>query len=203
VVALVVDILLAATDVTERVFGTWLLPATWVKVVIGVTVLVVAQYLAYRELLFELQAAKQRRTKLTIFPEPGTGLYVETPPGSANALGSYVELNLGIQNDGDDNSVIRMFDLEIEELQTRFENLAPSRRNYVQTRRGQQQMRNLWISQQASVIVVPAHNACSGILAFYLQGDPGALPAQVHCRLRVEDTTGTFAGHSFVVPVIA
>jgi hypothetical protein len=201
--AFVVDFLLVATDVIERIFGTWLLPPTWAKVIIAVAVLVVAQYRAYRELWLELQTTKQRKTKLIVFPEPRSFLYVETPAGSANAIGFYVEFNLGIQNDGVDNSIVRRFELAIEEIQARFMDIAPSRRNYIQTRRGQQQMRNLWISEPASVIVIPAHDARSGILAFYLPGDPGGLPNEIHCTLRIEDTTGTSAEHRFNVSVVS
>ncbi|MFZ1007722.1 MAG: hypothetical protein WAN65_12850 [Candidatus Sulfotelmatobacter sp.] len=39
---------LVSLDVVERTFGTWLLPPLWVKVTIGVAVLVIAQFLAYR-----------------------------------------------------------------------------------------------------------------------------------------------------------
>jgi hypothetical protein len=199
--AFVVDVLLVATDVTERIFGTWLLPPTWVKVAIGVAVLVVAQYLAYRELWLELHLARQRKTRLAIFPELRSCLYVDTPAGSADSVGFYVEFNLGIQNDGDDNSVIRRFGLAIEGRQA-IHDVVPARRNYIQTRQGQQQLRNLWISPQAGVVVVPAHNACSGILAFYIPGDLGQLPHEIRCTLTIEDTTGTSAEHGFDVSVV-
>jgi hypothetical protein len=44
-----VEAVLVLTDFVERLRGTWLLPPLWVKVAIGLAVLVVAQYLAYRE----------------------------------------------------------------------------------------------------------------------------------------------------------
>jgi len=172
-----------------------------VKVGLGIAILVVAQYRAYREVWRELRSERERKTKLTVFAEPGAGLYVETPLGAANSLGFYLELNLGVQNDGPQNSVIRRFDLEIEETNSRYEDIRPSRRNYVQTRAGQQQMRNLWISDQPGVIVVPAHDVRAGILAFYVQGDHG-LSGQVHCKLRLEDADGVSVEHVFVTPVV-
>jgi len=39
---------LVLLDLVERAFGTWLLPPLWVKVTIGVAVLLIAQFLAYR-----------------------------------------------------------------------------------------------------------------------------------------------------------
>ena len=44
-----VEVVLVLTDFVERLRGTWLLPPLWVKVAIGLGVLVVAQYLAYRD----------------------------------------------------------------------------------------------------------------------------------------------------------
>jgi hypothetical protein len=45
----VVEVVLVLTDFVERLRGTWLLPPFWAKIAIGLGVLVVAQYLAYRE----------------------------------------------------------------------------------------------------------------------------------------------------------
>jgi len=39
---------LVLLDLVERALGTWLLPPLWVKITSGVTVLVVSQFLAYR-----------------------------------------------------------------------------------------------------------------------------------------------------------
>ena len=47
---LIVEAVLVLTDVVERLRGIWLLPPLWVKVAIGLGVLLVAQYLAYREM---------------------------------------------------------------------------------------------------------------------------------------------------------
>jgi hypothetical protein len=47
---LAIDGVLVLTDIIERTFTTWLQPPLWVKVTIGVGVLIVAQYLAYRDL---------------------------------------------------------------------------------------------------------------------------------------------------------
>jgi len=43
-----IEIVLVIVDLVERAFGTWLLPPLWVKFTIGVAVLFVAQFLAYR-----------------------------------------------------------------------------------------------------------------------------------------------------------
>ncbi len=43
-----IEIILVVLDLVERAFGTWLLPPLWVKVTIGIAVLFVAQFLAYR-----------------------------------------------------------------------------------------------------------------------------------------------------------
>ena len=199
---IVVEGLLVLTDVIERIFGTWLLPSTRVKVGIGFTALTIAQYRAYRELLLQSRAEKEKKTDLAIFPEGRSVLYVETQSGSATPLGLYLELGLAVQNNGERNSVIRKFGLEIHETDAKLVDLIPSPRSRVQTRQGQQMTQNILIVTQGNSIVVGAHNVRSGILPFYIPGDPGGLPEKIQCKLRLEDTEGTSAEHSFAVPVI-
>lgn len=45
---LTIEGVLVSLDVIERALGTWLLPPLWVKLTIGLAVLFVAQFLAYR-----------------------------------------------------------------------------------------------------------------------------------------------------------
>lgn len=197
-----VEGLLVLTDVTERISGTWLLPSTRVKVGIGLAVLTVAQYRAYRELLLQARTESKKRTQLSIYPEGRSALYVETPSGSPNSAGFYLELGLGIQNNGQQNSVIRKFYLEILETGTKLEDLTPSSRSRVQTRQAQIMMQNILIVTQGNSIVVEAHNVRSGILPFYVSGDPGRLPEKVQCTLGLEDTEGTSAKYTFIIPVV-
>jgi hypothetical protein len=61
---IVIDVVLVLTDFGERIFGTWFLPPLWAKVTLGVAVVVVAQYLVYRELhrtFLELQQSIKTR----------------------------------------------------------------------------------------------------------------------------------------------
>jgi hypothetical protein len=93
--------ILVLTDFIERIFGAWLVPPLWVKVTIGVAVLMVAQYRAYRV------EVKDKGKILEIRPSPGQELnkFVETahgethyrmeiynPPGSEPAHGVEVKL---------------------------------------------------------------------------------------------------------------
>jgi len=197
---IVVEVVLVLTDFFERIFGTWLVPSTRTKVGIGVTALVVAQYRAYRQLWRELQSAKETRTSLTMFSEPGSTLYVERPGGTSPSIGFYLVLALGIQNDGRENSIIRDFRVAIEETGVVLANLVPSRRNAVQTRGAQHMMRNNWISPEPVWIVVPAHDVRSGILGFYVPGEVAELPAQIHCKLTIGDAVGSSA--EFLFPVV-
>lgn len=198
---IVVEVVLALTDIFERILGTWLLPSTTKKVAIGLLVLLIAQYRAYRAVSLELQFEKTRRTKLSIFPATGSALYVERPGNAARSIGFYLALQMSIQNDGDENSVIRKFRLEIEEIGRSFEDIIPTRRNMVQTRRAQNMMKQNWISQEPAWIVVQAHNVAAGILPFYVDGEVPALPAQVHCILRLVDADGTATEQVFQVRV--
>lgn len=58
---LTIEIVLVMTDLAERIFGTWLLPPFWVKVLIGFGALVVAQYVAYRAEAIKSQSALEIR----------------------------------------------------------------------------------------------------------------------------------------------
>lgn len=197
----VIEGLLALTDVFERIFGTWLLPPTRVKVGIGLATLAVAQYRVYREILIQLRSRREKKTNLVIYPEGRSVLYVEVPAGAA-VIGAYLEIRLVVQNNGEQNSVIRRFDFEIAETGRRHENQEPLRRNCVQTRQAQQMMQNNWILTQERSIIVDAHNIRSGILPFYINGGVGDLPAQVQCKLRLEDTEGASAEFTFPVHVV-
>jgi hypothetical protein len=133
------------------------------------------------------------------------GTYTEDPElwdAFATLAGFYIELGLGIQNNGERNSVIRKFYLDIPETGTKRTELTPYHRARVQTRKAQMMMRNMLIVTQGNSIVVGAHNICSGVLPFYVWGDPGSLPEKVQCTLEVEDTDGTSAKHTFSVPVV-
>ena len=198
---IVAEVVLTLTDVLERIFGTWLLPSTGKKIAIGIAVLVLAQYRAYRRLWLELQSERARKTRLAIIPNAGSTLYIERPGNAARSIGFYLELRLGVQNDGDENSVIRNFRLEVEEIQKVFGNIVPHRRNAVQTRTAQHMLQQNWISQEPDWIIVRAHDVSAGILPFYVAGEVPDLPPQVHCRLTLEDTAGASIDCRFEVRV--
>ena len=56
-VVLVISLLLTGVDFVERIFGTWFVSPRWLTLTIGITGLIVAQYLAYRDFV----KARQRR----------------------------------------------------------------------------------------------------------------------------------------------
>lgn len=59
-----IEVVLVSVDVVERVLGTWLLPPRWVKVMIGILVLIFAQYSVYRGQEKLILAGKERKGKL-------------------------------------------------------------------------------------------------------------------------------------------
>lgn len=75
-----IELILVLTDFIERIFGTWIVPPLWVKVTIGVAVLMVAQYLAYRA------EVKDKGKILEIRPSVGEELnrFVETAHGETH-----------------------------------------------------------------------------------------------------------------------
>jgi hypothetical protein len=196
----VVELALALTDVFERIFGTWLLPSTRTKVALGLTALVIAQYRAYRKLFLQSQVSTPKPTELEIHEEPGSALYVQTPAGAALAVSNYLHFNLVVQNTGPETSVTRKFDLEVEGMPEKFEDLRPTRRNYIQTRTGQMQLQFDSTLAQSS-LVVPAHNIWAGMLGFELD----ALPVnvrEIRCTLRITDGNNSSAQHTFTLRVV-
>ncbi|HZU43095.1 MAG TPA: hypothetical protein VE994_10515 [Terriglobales bacterium] len=66
---LVGDVVLLLLDATERVLGTWFLPPAWVKILVGVVLLTLAQYLAYRDLAASLSSDSIFQEKLSHLTE--------------------------------------------------------------------------------------------------------------------------------------
>jgi hypothetical protein len=57
---LIISLLLTGVDFVERIFGTWFVSPRWLTLTIGITGLIVAQYLAYRDFV---KARYQRVTE--------------------------------------------------------------------------------------------------------------------------------------------
>jgi hypothetical protein len=120
--------------------------------------------------------------------------------GAALPTSNYFELHFVVQNKGPQTSVVRKFDLEIEGIPGKHENLGPTRRNSIQTRDAQM-MLQFASTLEGSSLVVAAHNVWSGILGLQL----GALPInsrEVRCTLRITDGNASSAHHTFTLPVV-
>jgi hypothetical protein len=197
---IVIEGLLVMTDVVERVLGTWLLPSSRTKVALGLAVLVIAQYRAYRKLLLQSQVSARKPTELEIHEERGSTLYIETPAGAALATSNYFKFHLVVQNKGPETSVIRKFNLEVDGVHGRYEDLQPARRNSIQTRAGQMMLQFDSMLAGSSIVVL-AHNVWSGMLGLQLD----ALPInsrEVRCTLSVTDGNDSSAQHTFSLPVV-
>jgi hypothetical protein len=64
-----IEVVLVSVDVVERVLGIWLLPPLWVKLTIGILVLVTAQYRVYRAQQKQLLAGAERKERLASLAE--------------------------------------------------------------------------------------------------------------------------------------
>ena len=64
-----IEIVLVSMDVVERLLGTWLLPPRWVKVTVGILVLVIAQYRVYRAEQKQLVTGADRKERLAKLAE--------------------------------------------------------------------------------------------------------------------------------------
>ncbi|MGA8619640.1 MAG: hypothetical protein WB660_14125 [Candidatus Sulfotelmatobacter sp.] len=196
---IVIEVVLVLTDVFERLLGTWLLPSSRTKLALGLTALVIAQYRAYRKLYRQSQVPVQKPTELEIHEERGSTLYVETPTGTARPTRNYFEFHLVVQNKGPETSVIRKFDLEVQGMRNRYQNLEPTRKNYIQTRTAQM-MLQFNSTLAGTSLVVPDHNVWSGMIAFEIEALPINTP-EVHCTLILTDANGSSAQHTFTLRV--
>lgn len=204
----VVEAVLVLTDFVERILGTWYVFPLWAKVAIGSGVLVVAQWLAYRELATgkdmlqaELDEATRgaavRRPVLAIHPQAGSAFYIHIGD-QRRILGVYLQLWFNVENNGDVNSIVRRFDIFIEETRQEIENAQPAPRNYVLTRQANHALPQNWIAAD-NTILVGAHNYRSGILPFYTEAVIADDVQLLHCRLTLQDTEGTRAVADFVL----
>jgi hypothetical protein len=194
---IVIEGLLVLADVVERIAGTWLLPSTRTKVVLGLGVLVIAQYRAYRKLFLRAHNAESRPTHLEIHEEQGSTVYVETPSGATPPNGNYFVFNLTVENKGSQTSVIRKFDLIVEGVATPYEDLEPVRRTSIHTRAGQMGLQ--WQSILAlTSLVVPAH-VWSGMLGLYVDSTLSITTQTVKCLLKITDSNGSSAERTFAL----
>lgn len=204
-----VEVILIITDVAERIWGTWLLPPLWVKVTIGFCVLIVAQYLAYREEAAErsrlsgaIEEAERKASAqgplLVIHPEARCTFYVHIND-QRRTLGVYLEFRLTVENRGERNSIIRRFDLALTETNQTLQNVGPSPRGFVLTQGAQMMLAQNWIMQANNTILVQAHNFATGILPFYTDTVIPDGVNQLHCRLTIQDTEGNTATADFIL----
>ena len=85
----VVEVVLVATDFVERFFGDWYRFPLWAKVAIGSGVLVVAQYLAYRELAISKENIQAELLEVTPKSSPATASAGDPSAGRLRVLRSH------------------------------------------------------------------------------------------------------------------
>jgi hypothetical protein len=188
---LLVEVVLVTTDALERYYGIWIIFPLWSKIVIGVGVLFIAQYLTYRELAIEKENLQAKKPALAIYPQAGAAFYVHIGE-DRRTLGAYLELPITVQNDGDINSIIRRLDLLIRETGESLNDVKTSPRNMVLTRRAQHMLRQNWIAPD-DTILVGAHNCKSGLFPVYITSVIGDEVDLLHVRLTIRDTEGSTA----------
>src|SRR6266853_149651 len=136
---LVVEIVLVVVDIAERWFNIWIQPPHWLFLTIGVAVLVVAQYLAFRELHLTYRQAlvgfetaraanNSRTSQLRIVPEKGSR-YILKPVSDQDRIhfgGAFLEFRLMVENTVQRNAIVNNYKVEVLELGQTFPNLQPA-----------------------------------------------------------------------------
>ena len=112
-------------------------------------------------------------------------------------LGTYVEVDLTIENRGRRNSIVTRFDLNIAELGD-FPDMMPQPRNYVQTRNINFAVAQTFITRNDKLLV-PANNFAQGLLPIYLEKAPADEIQDLHITLTIVDTDNMTASGEFVL----
>lgn len=156
---------------------------------------------AYEEIGRLRQLSESReKADLVIHAEDGSRFYVHAPGAKAAPLGLYLPLRLSVENKGRRNSIIRRFDVTVEETSLTYCDVQPSPRQSIPGRSALYAgLPQDWIMGKAG-IVIQAHSIASGILPFYVTEAPPEGVRELHCKLTLTDTEGVTASQVFVVP---
>jgi hypothetical protein len=175
-------------------------PFRWIPLVVAVIAWLFAPYKLFASQQNKIAQLRNRIGKpgLVIHPESRSAFYVHRDPTGMHALGTYLEIDLTIENKGEVNSVIARFDLQVKELGTTFGNLVPHPRQHVQTRNSNYQLTQEFIAR-TNKLLVGGKNFVKGILPLYLDQAPGDTVTELHCVLTAIDTDGETATGAFVL----
>ncbi|HEY6371052.1 MAG TPA: hypothetical protein VIX37_10765 [Candidatus Sulfotelmatobacter sp.] len=147
----------------------------------------------------ELEEQKQRRPHLVVYPEAGSKYYTEIDRSSKKVRGIYIDLRLTLENRGGANSIIRRFELYVQETRRRYDELQPSGRDSILTPYTQYTgLKTDWIGVNGTV-VVKAENVLAGSLPLYLNETEPPKTRELHCTLTLTDSVGTQARCQFVI----
>jgi hypothetical protein len=213
---LVVEIVLVFVDFAERWFNIWIQPPHWLFLTIGIVVLVVAQYRAFRELYQSSRQAQNSRTsQLRIVADVGSRYILQrvSDQDRIHFSGSFLEFRLMVENTGARNSSVNKYKVEVRELRQTFTNLqsveALQRIDGRHCTHGLQPDRVL---SRTGIVRVDAESTTDrGLLLFYIPemntacfANAGLPPGEgmekfrnLHCRLTLTDTTESVTAEDF------
>ena len=213
---LVVEIVLVFVDFAERWFNIWLQPPHWLFLTIGIVVLVVAQYGAFRELYQTSRQAQNLRTsQLRIVSEEGSRYILQrvSDQDRIHFRGAFLEFRLMVENTGERKSSVNKYSVEVLELRQTFANLQPVEvMHMIYGRHCTHGLQPDRVLSKTGIIKVDAENTTNrGLLLFFIPemttvcfsnagyppGDGMEKYRNLHCRLTLTDTMGSLATEEF------
>ena len=183
----------------------------WIPPAVAIVAWLFAPYRLYtrqEEEIAQLQKRvtdfKTRKPRLLIHPGIPSAFYVHREPHQAaggigmNPLGTYLEVNLTIENAGEINSVVGRFDLHVDELGATFANVTPHPKQYLQTRNTNFALSQDFVSR-SDRLLVPGKNFVKVIPPLYLDKSPANDVTALHCVLTAIGTDGETAKATFIL----
>lgn len=120
-------------------------------------------------------------------------------------VGIYIQMNMAIENRGPRDTTLMYYTLTINEINRTYERIAPQHRNTLQCTGGANSAVNYgvernWIDTDGIVRVDGNRLVGPALLPFYVKDIPPQTCREIHCGLKIEDTSGNSVTHQFVVP---
>ncbi len=148
-------------------------------------------------------ATQRPRAELVIYPERRCRFYIEVDGQRRDTIrGVYLQLDLSVENKGDQVANIRNFRVFVREFGKTWNGLTPEQRDAIQTKASLHGLSIEWMNT-GDALLVPAHSVKKGILAFYLDitAPPRGLN-KISVTLTLIDTDGVTEEKTFDVLAI-
>jgi hypothetical protein len=157
------------------------------------------QRAAIRELQASLASVQARRARLVIHEgERSRYIAIRKSDQDREAIATYFEFQMAIENKGGRNSTINRYDLEIREM-GKYENLKPRAGGVVMGVRADHAQSQPFLMSADYIGVEQEKMTPRGFLPLLVTAPPPKQRGPLHCTLTISDTEGNSALHEFIL----